>query len=129
VGNVKKTVIIIDDDKSILRTFSKILLKDRYEVEIAETGKEALEKLSKRDYDIALIDIRLPDMDGGDILVIARNELTKTVKIIITGLTSTNLGNVMLEQGADAFLVKPVNPDQLLGLIEEKLREKKTRPV
>ena len=68
LDNGKKRIIVIDDDKSILRTFTRILQKNGYEIDVAETGKEALEKSKKKPYDLALIDIRLPDMDGTDLL-------------------------------------------------------------
>ena len=63
----KKHILVIDDDKSILRTFTRILQKNDYEIDVAETGKEAIEKSKKQHYDLALIDIRLPDMDGTDV--------------------------------------------------------------
>ena len=126
VGNVKKTVIIIDDDKSILRTFTKVLLKNRYKVDVAENGKEALEKLSKQTYDVALIDLKLPDLDGTDILLLKKDRLLNTAKILITGLSSVDNGANAVSYGADAYLTKPVKPEDLLAVIEEKLKNKKS---
>jgi len=60
VTTTKKTILVVDDDKSILRTFTRILQKSGYEIETAETGKEAIEKADARHYDLALVDIRLP---------------------------------------------------------------------
>jgi DNA-binding response OmpR family regulator len=119
----KKTILVIDDDKSILRTFTRILQKAGYEVEVAETGKEAMEKAEKNNYDLALVDIRLPDMDGTDLLVKMKDTMRKTVKIMITGFPSLETGVKALDEGADAYLVKPVKPDELLMLIEEKLKD------
>jgi DNA-binding response OmpR family regulator len=118
----KKTILVIDDDKSILRTFTRILQKAGYDVEVAETGKEAMEKAEKHNYDLALVDIRLPDMDGTDLLVKMKDTMRKTVKIMITGFPSLETGVKALDEGADAYLVKPVKPDELLMLIEEKLK-------
>ena len=127
MGTDKKTVIVIDDDKSILRTLKRILQKSGYEVDTAETGKEAIEQLDKNTYDVALIDIRLPDMDGTDLLLIKRDSLANSVKIVITGLSSVDSGAKTVEQGVDAFLMKPVKPEDLLSAIEEKLKNKKSR--
>ena len=124
MGDSKKTILIIDDDKSILKTFRRLLQRCGYEVDVAETGAEAVEKLNNRFYDVALIDVRLPDMDGGDLLVLARKELSNTVKMIITGLPMIDLGNKTLEQGADALLLKPVKPEELISLIQDKLKKK-----
>jgi DNA-binding response OmpR family regulator len=118
----KKSILVIDDDKSILRTFSRILQKTGCDIDVAETGKEAMEKAEKRHYDLALVDIRLPDMDGTDLLVKMKDTMRDTVKIMITGFPSLETGVRALDEGADAYLVKPVKPDELLMLIEEKLK-------
>jgi DNA-binding response OmpR family regulator len=119
-----KTILVVDDDKSILRTFTRILQKNGYEIDSAETGKEAIEKADSRHYDLALVDIRLPDMDGTDLLAKIKKQLQSTIKIMITGFPSLESGVKALDGGADAYLVKPVKPEELLMLIEEKLKNK-----
>jgi DNA-binding response OmpR family regulator len=119
-----KTILVVDDDKSILRTFTRILQKNGYEIDTAETGKEAIEKADKKCYDLALVDIRLPDMDGTDLLAKIKQQLQNTIKIMITGFPSIESGVKALDGGADAYLVKPVKPEELLMLIEEKLKNK-----
>jgi two-component system, NtrC family, response regulator HydG len=118
----KKTILVIDDDKSILRTFTRILQKSGYEIDTAETGKEAIEKADSRYYDLALVDIRLPDIDGTELLAKLKKQLQNTVKIVITGFPSLETGVKALDEGADAYLVKPVKPQELLVLLEEKLK-------
>jgi len=125
VTTTKKTILVVDDDKSILRTFTRILQKNGYEIETAETGKEAIEKADNRHYDLALVDIRLPDMDGTDLITKLKKQLQRTVKIMITGFPSLETGVKALDEGADAYLVKPVKPQDLLVLLEEKLKVKK----
>lgn len=122
--NNKVRILVIDDDKSILRTFTRILQKNGYDIDVAETGKEAIEKSKKARYDLALIDIRLPDMDGTDLLVKIQQTMQDAIKIMITGFPSLETGVKALDEGADAYLVKPVKPEELLTLIEEKLRGK-----
>jgi DNA-binding response OmpR family regulator len=120
--NLEKSILVVDDDKSILRTLTRILQKAGYSVESAETGKEAMEKARKRRYDLALVDVRLPDMDGTDLLTATKDRLRDTVKIVFTGFPSLETGVKALDVGADAYLVKPVKPEELLMLIEEKLK-------
>lgn len=120
----KKRILVIDDDKSILRAFTRILQKNGYEVDIAETGKEALDKAETGCYDLSLIDVRLPDMDGTDLLSKMQKTMVETVKIMITGFPSLENGVKALDEGADAYLVKPVKPEELLTLIKEKLKNK-----
>jgi len=124
VTTTKKTILVVDDDKSILRTFTRILQKSGYEIETAETGKEAIEKADTRQYDLALVDIRLPDMDGTELLAKLKKQLQRTIKIMITGFPSLETGVKALDEGADAYLVKPVKPQDLLVLLEEKLKVK-----
>lgn len=119
-----KTILIVDDDKSILHTFTRILQKKGYKIVTAETGKEAIERAKNNQFDLALVDIRLPDMDGTELLSETRNQLQNTIKIMITGFPSLESGIEALDEGADAYLVKPVKPEDLLMLIREKLRSK-----
>jgi len=124
VAEHKKTILVVDDDKSILRAFTRIFQKSGYEIETAETGKEAMEKTENRHYDLALVDIRLPDMDGTDLLAKLKKPLHNTVKIMITGFPSLETGVKALDEGADAYLVKPVKPQELLVLLEEKFKNR-----
>jgi DNA-binding response OmpR family regulator len=118
-----KTVLVIDDDKSILRTFTRILQKAGYTVDVAETGKEAIEKVGNKSYDVALIDVRLPDMDGTDLLPALRQKIPDAAKIVITGFPSMDNGVKALDSGADAYLVKPLKPEELISVIDEKIKE------
>ncbi len=119
-----RTILVVDDDKSILRTFTRILQKQDYKVDTAETGKEAIEKAESKYYDLALVDIRLPDTDGTELLARLKRQLKNTIKIMITGFPSIESGVKALDEGADAYLVKPVKPEDLLMLIREKLKNK-----
>ena len=119
-----RTILVVDDDKSILRTFTRILQKQDYKVDTAETGREAIEKVESKHYDLALVDIKLPDTDGTELLARLKRQLQNTIKIMITGFPSIESGVKALNEGADAYLVKPVKPEDLLMLIKEKLKNK-----
>ena len=109
-----KMVLVVDDDKSILRLFMLILQRKGYSTDTAETGKEALEKISRKSYDVALIDIVLPDMSGLELL----NRIPpQTKKIMITGVASEENQRRAQDEGADAYLLKPVKPEKLLQMI------------
>jgi DNA-binding response OmpR family regulator len=116
-------ILIVDDDKSILRSLSRILENCGYQVETVENGKEALGKIKSIHFNLLLVDIRLPDMNGTDLLTKAKNEIKAAVKIMITGFPSLETGVKSLEEGADAYLVKPVQPKELLSVIESKLTQ------
>lgn len=116
----KKRILVVDDDVSILRGFKHILEKEGYIVEIAETGKDALEKIENKKFDVCLVDVRLPDMDGTDLLLNIPND-SRTIKIIITGFSTDEVGKKAADYGADDFLVKPVKPEELIATVKERL--------
>jgi len=112
----KPSILIVDDDLAILRCFSRIFEKKGYNVTVAGKGKEAIEKLSVNRYDVALVDLRLPDMEGVELFPIIQSRSPKTLKVMLTG----KIG--LQNSGADVFLGKPVNPDQLLSIIDAELK-------
>jgi DNA-binding response OmpR family regulator len=122
VNPTEKSVLVVDDDKSILRTFSRILQRAGFLTETAENGKEALRKIQVRTYDIALIDVILGDSNGLDLLPKIEETSPNTVKIIMTGADSGEKRTEACKNGADAYLTKPVSPEILLRIFREKLR-------
>ena len=114
------SILIIDDDTAILRTFSRVFQRKGYLVTAVERGKEAIEKISCNRYDVALIDLCLPDMEGTELFPLIDNMSPNTVKIMLTGKT---LFQSSIE-GADALLGKPITPDKLLSIIDSKLKNK-----
>ena len=87
----------------------------------AETGKEAMEKIDSRTYDLALIDMKLPDMEGIHLLGKINSVNPKMAKIFITGFPSVDDGLEALDNGADAYLVKPVKVEDLLKIVRTTL--------
>jgi DNA-binding response OmpR family regulator len=116
----KKRILVVDDDVTILRVFRKILEKEGFTVENAKTGKEALEKIKKAKFTVYLVDVNLPDMDGTDLLLKIPN-YPKTIKIIVTGFSTNEVGKKAADYGADDFLVKPVKSEELIAIVREKL--------
>ncbi len=116
----KKRVLVVDDDVGILRVFKGILQKEGYSVETAESGKVALGKIEKERFNVYLIDVRLPDMKGTDLLLKIPNEL-RTVKIIVTGFSTEDVGKSAADYGADDFLVKPVKAEELIAAVRDRL--------
>jgi DNA-binding response OmpR family regulator len=120
----QKDILLVDDDKSILRILTRILQKQGYSVRTAETGREAEEIINSQSYDLALIDVKLPDTDGLDLLQKVQATRPNMIKIILTGFASMDDGIKALNTGADAYLVKPVEPVELLKILKEKFEER-----
>jgi DNA-binding response OmpR family regulator len=116
----KKRILVVDDDANILRGFKGILEKEGYVVEAAETGKDALEKIEHEKFNVCLIDVRLPDMDGTEILRKMAND-SEIIKIIVTGFSSDEVGKKAADYGADDFLVKPVRAEELIATVRGRL--------
>jgi two-component system NtrC family response regulator len=119
----QKNILLVDDDKSILRILTRILQKQGYSVRTAETGREAEEMINSQSFDLALIDVKLPDTDGLDLLQKIQVTKPSMVKIILTGFASMDNGIKALNSGAGAYLVKPVEPTELLKVLKEKFEE------
>ena len=119
----EKSILIVDDDKTVLLVFKEILASQGYSVDTAEMGTEAIEKSKTKYYNLALLDIRLPDMSGTELLTKMHEARPKMVKIMVTGYSSLDYAIEAANKGADAFLTKPVKPDSLLKVVEEKLKE------
>ena len=115
-------ILVIDDDESIRKTISKALEMAGYKVDTAENGKEALEKTRANFYNLALIDIRLPDMQGTRLLTSMKDTTPRMVKIILTGYPALDNAIDAVNKGADSYITKPVKMDKLLEVIKEQLR-------
>ena len=115
-------VLIVDDDENIRNTMKAILEDEGYIVDLAATGNEAVEKTQKVAYNIALLDIRLPDMEGVELLKLMKDATPRTRKIMVTGYPSMQNAITALNKNADAYLIKPVNVEKLLNTVKEQLK-------
>jgi len=123
LNEAKKSILIVEDDKAIIKSLKDILQSEGYSVDTAETGREAIQKSKEKFFNMALLDIKLLDMEGTKLLVTMHENLPKMVKIMITGYPSVENAVEALNRGADAYIIKPVKPEKLLALIEEKLEK------
>lgn len=119
----KKRILIVDDDRAILEKTKDVLQLEGYYVNAVETGQEAIEKSEGRFYNLALLDIKLPDMEGTELLTKIHRTTPKMMKIMITGYPSLENAVEAVNLGADAYLMKPIDTEDLLRVVEEKLRE------
>jgi DNA-binding NtrC family response regulator len=119
----KIVLIIIDDDESVIRTLSLILGKKGYETEAANSGREALEKAQRRFFNVALIDIKLPDMSGIEVLKTFRNKYPSMMNIMITGYSTLQNTMDALNLEANAYLTKPIDHERLDQAIKECLKK------
>lgn len=119
----KATMLIVDDDASIGKTLARILEKQGYLVEVMDKGKQAIEATNQRFFNVAFIDIKLPDMDGTELLERMRETEPKMIKIILTGYPSLKNAIDAVNKGADGYLMKPFDVDKLLTMIKRQLEK------
>jgi YesN/AraC family two-component response regulator len=103
---------------------ASLLELEGYHVDTAKTGAEAVEKSKSNFYNLALIDIRLPDMEGTKLLTAMPNTVPKMAKIILTGYPTLNSAIEAVNTGADGYVTKPITDlDNFLQKIREHLRK------
>jgi DNA-binding NtrC family response regulator len=116
-------ILIVDDDENIRKVLLAILEDKGYTVEPAGTAREAVEKSKRKFYNLALIDIRLPDMEGIELLTKMRDTTPKMRKVIITGYPTLQNAVDAVNKGADAYIVKPFDVEKVLSTIDHQLRK------
>ena len=115
-------ILVVDDDENIRNTLKTILEDEGYIVDLAATGSEAIQKTKKSAYNIALLDIRLPDMEGVELLKLIKDTVPRTRKIMVTGYPSMQNAIAALNKSADAYLIKPIDIENLLNTVKEQLQ-------
>ena len=116
-------ILIVDDDENIRKVLMAILEDKGYDMEAVGTAREAIKKTDKKFYNLALIDIRLPDMEGIDLLMKIRDTTPRMRKIIITGFPTLQNAVDAVNSGADAYIMKPFDVEKVLSTINEQLRK------
>jgi NtrC-family two-component system response regulator AlgB len=118
---VRKSILIVDDDRGILKSFKDILEPEGYSVDTAETALEAVERSKAHPYNLAIIDIKLRDVEGTDLLARVHEILPRARKIMITGYPSLENAVDSVNFQADAYIIKPVNPENFLKVVAENM--------
>ena len=119
----KARILVVDDDENIRKVVIAILEDEGYTVESVGTAKEAIEKTKRKFYNIALIDIRLPDMEGIELLTKIRETTPRMRKVIVTGYPTLQNAVEAVNKGADAYIVKPFDVKKVLKTIEDQLNK------
>jgi len=114
-------ILIIDDNDAILHVLKRVLEKHGYKVDDAGTGREALEKITTTFYDLAIVDLNLPDINGQALYKMISTRSPKTKKIILTGLPPIEPPEDMLRTEQIDYLLKPLSGEELIQAVKKKL--------
>jgi CheY-like chemotaxis protein len=114
-------ILVVDDDVDTCRNLSDILTDLGYRVDTAHEGPSALELVKRKTYDLALLDLKMPGMDGLTLYREIKRLRADTVAIIVTAYATSTTADEALAAGAWQVLPKPVDPARLLKLVDEAL--------
>jgi DNA-binding NtrC family response regulator len=118
------SILIVDDDAGIRNMLSVVLNDEGYSVETAENGKQAIKMCEKTPFDVALIDIQLPDIKGTELLARLKRIRPGMIRIIITGHPTLETAMKSVNERADGYVQKPFEVTELLEKISRLLTGK-----
>jgi DNA-binding NtrC family response regulator len=116
---MNKRTLIVEDERNVRMMYRAALETEGFEITEAESGAVALGKFAKSKFDVAVLDLRMPEMDGLELLEVMRDKNIKTPAVIITAYGDVPNAVKAMKLGAIDFLPKPVTPDQLRTLLNE----------
>ncbi|RUM59043.1 MAG: sigma-54-dependent Fis family transcriptional regulator, partial [Persephonella sp.] len=119
------SILVVDDERNITELLKDILEDEGYDVDVAYSLKEAKEKIKSNVFDVALIDVWLPDGEGLDLIPFIKKQIPKTKIVMISGHANIPVAVKALKEGAFDFLEKPISIDSLLSTVERAYRELK----
>ncbi len=120
----ESTILIVDDDINTLKGMKQFLAHRGREIIVAEKAEKALEELGQRPVDVVISDIRLPDMNGIQLMEEIRRHYPETDVILMTGYGSIQDAVEAMQKGAESYLTKPLNPDELEIVLSRVLHKR-----
>ena len=123
----KRRILIIEDDINTSTVLVRILVKDGYIADCSHSGEQAVSLISEKDYDLLVIDMVLPGIDGLALLEKVKIINPDILSVIVTGHGSINSAVKALKAGANDFLEKPVVPEKLLHVLHKAFEERRLR--
>lgn len=119
------SVLIVEDDADACSNMQDILSLDGYQTEIAAHCLPAINLIESKHFDAVIVDWRLPDGNGGDLIPTIKRELPDSPVVVVTGLREFDTAVTALRSGAYDFLTKPINPDALRSLLSRLVERKR----
>jgi DNA-binding NtrC family response regulator len=118
-----KKILVIDDEPIVRKSCEKTLTPEGFDVTLAASGKEGLDFLEKETFDIILLDLKMPDMDGIEILKKVKERWPSTLVIMITGYSTVETAVQALRLGAFNHIEKPFTPSTLIAAVREAIEQ------
>jgi DNA-binding NtrC family response regulator len=122
---MRARILIVDDEDIVIRSCQRILEGDRYGIDSASNGWEALQKIEEHPYDVVVLDIMMPKMDGIEVLQRVKEQHPDIEIVMITGLSEIQTAVKAMKLGAFDYLPKPFDPDELSHVVERALERRR----
>jgi DNA-binding NtrC family response regulator len=117
-------VLVVDDEPVVANSIRKTLVRKAYRVEEAFSGKEALSLIAKGAYDLVLLDMRLPDANGLELISDIRKRRPNQRVVIVTGYASIDTAVEAIRRGASDYMAKPFTPNELYEVTSRTLNRR-----
>lgn len=123
-GKRKLKILVIEDDPTLIKLYERILLNDGHRVVSAESGSEAVNKLKDESFDLVCLDLKLPDMDGVDLIKLIKNKVEWIPVIIVTANPSLESSVEALNAGiVTEYIMKPFDTKELMIIIRQSVEK------
>ena len=121
----KGKILVIDDEDIVLISCKRALLPEGFEVKTAQNGIEGLKMIEEERFDLVFTDLKMPDIDGMEVLRIIKQRWPETGVIIITGYQTVDSAVKAIKLGAYDYIEKPFTPDGIINAVNSALEERK----
>ena len=123
--NNKANILVIDDEEVVRLSYFRSLSGEHCKVELAESGKDALQAMSQHAFEVVLLDLRMPEMDGLVVLKHIKQQWPDSEVIVITGYPAIDTAKQAVALGAYGYLAKPVGPDEVINAANDAMTHKR----
>ncbi len=121
----KTSILIVDDEEVVRLSHARVLSTPYCQVETAGNGAEALHALERQSFDVVLLDLRMPEMGGLEVLRVIKERWPESEVVVITGYASIETAKEAVRLGAYDYLAKPLDPDQVITATHGAVRQKR----
>jgi DNA-binding NtrC family response regulator len=123
--NEKAKILVVDDEEVVRFSYFRSLSGESCKVELADSGSDAIEAMTKQAFDVVLLDLRMPEMDGLAVLKHIKQSWPDSEVIVITGYPAIDTAKQAVALGAYGYLAKPVGPDEVIKAANDAMTHKR----
>jgi len=123
--NDKANILIVDDEEIVRLSHLRSLASMNCNTRVAEDGTRALQVMEQQPFDVILLDLRMPDLDGMDVLKTVKQRWPDSEVIVITGYPSIESAKEAVRLGAQNYLAKPLGPDEIVKATHDAMTQKR----